>query len=120
MLRSGGALAALLAGASSAVSICGAQPIDTLADLSEGRRNARLGAAIRDAGFVCEKVVETTKTEAPVPAWRVVCNDALVYLASSDENDDALHVEPLPYAEPPNGESVELRELPEQPPETRP
>ena len=90
MLRSGGSLAALLAGASSAVSICGAQPIERLADLSEARRNSRLGAAIRDAGFVCEKVVETTKAEAPVPAWRVVCNDALVYLASSDENDDAL------------------------------
>lgn len=110
----------LLAGASSVAWVCGAQPIDTLADLPEARRSARLVAAIRDAGYLCEEVVAATKAEASVPAWRVVCNDALVYLASSEENDDALHVAPLPYTDPLNGGSVELRELPEQPPETPP
>lgn len=62
-------------------------------------RNAVLANAIHEAGFLCNEVVGASSTETPVRVWRVVCEDLLVYMAMVDEND-ALHVEPVPYVDP--------------------
>ena len=58
-----------------------------------------LARAIHEAGFLCNEVRGASSTEAPVRVWRIVCEDLRVYMALLDE-DDALHVEPVPYVDP--------------------
>ena len=77
-----------------------AQPAAALDAVPDEERNARLIAAIREAGFVCAEIVDVMLAEAAKPAWRVVCNDALVYLAAPADNGRQIRVEPLPYTDP--------------------
>lgn len=114
--RCAGSLASLLVGAGVSAP-CGAQSSQSLDGLPERERNARLIAAIHDAGYVCDEVVESMKATAAMPAWRVVCRDALVYLASDEEGDGALHVAPLPYTDPVT--PVPTEPVPVEPPQRR-
>jgi hypothetical protein len=53
-----------------------------------------LGNAIRATGFVCENVVRAEEIESTGSDWRVVCDEALVYLASMG-TDGAVCIEPV-------------------------
>lgn len=110
---------AALASSLCAAGVCTAQPA-ALDELGVAERNQRLVTAVRDAGYRCEELVDAMPAQAAMPAWRVVCNDALVYLASTSEVDGSLHVEPLPYRDPvgpPVNEPREPAEPPVRPPE---
>lgn len=89
--RAGFALGAIAAGA------CSEQAGPLAVDAAE--RNAALARAIHENGFLCNEVLGASSPETPVRMWRVVCEDLLVYMAMLDEND-ALHVEPVPYVDP--------------------
>jgi len=62
-------------------------------------RDALLRQAIRDAGYLCDEVIDATAPSGTVTGWRVLCTDTLVYLASLDA-EDALHIEPIAYRDP--------------------
>lgn len=53
-----------------------------------------LGNAIRDTGFVCDEVVDAQEIEGTGDAWRVTCDETLVYLASV-RPDGGICVEPV-------------------------
>jgi len=80
-----------------AMSSCSEQAGPPPSDAAE--QNAALASAIHEAGFLCNEVLGANGAETPVRMWRVVCEDFLVYFAALDE-DDALHVEPMPYVDP--------------------
>jgi hypothetical protein len=48
---------------------------------------------------LCDEVLGAESSDTPVRMWRVVCEDLMVYMAMLDD-DDALHIEPLPYVDP--------------------
>jgi precorrin-4 methylase len=75
------------------------QQAESLLSLPDDQRNIRFVEAIRSAGYRCEEIVDVTVAEGGRMVWRVVCNDAHVYLASIDATD-AIHMEPVPYADP--------------------
>jgi hypothetical protein len=81
-----------------ALSSC-SEPVEPLPSDAAAELNAALAKAIHEAGFLCNSVLAASSTETPVRMWRVVCEDLLVYIAMLDE-DDALHVEPVPYVDP--------------------
>jgi hypothetical protein len=76
-----------------------------------GERNSALVSAIREAGYLCDEVLATNSTETPVRMWRVVCDDLLVYMAMLDD-DDALHIEPMPYVDP-QASRISITRLPD-------
>jgi hypothetical protein len=78
---------------------CAEQTTDGFGNLSDDERNDRFVGAIRDAGYRCETVIDVMAVQGGRMGWRVVCNDALVYLASLDAAD-AIDVEPVPYGDP--------------------
>jgi hypothetical protein len=61
--------------------------------MSETFRNTTFLIAIRDAGFVCEDVVEARLSGTDSAAWRARCRDLRAYLLGID-SAGALHVEP--------------------------
>jgi hypothetical protein len=62
-------------------------------------RNALLLQAIRDAGYLCDEIIDVTAPADTATGWRVLCKDMLVYLASLDASD-VLHIEPIAYGDP--------------------
>jgi len=62
-------------------------------------RDRLLLQAIRDAGYLCDEILDTTAAPTGGSMWRVLCNDMLVYIASLD-GADVLHIEPIPYGDP--------------------
>jgi hypothetical protein len=96
-LRFGIAVAMLAAGSMAAG--CTRQASESLSSLTDDERNDRFVDAIRSAGYRCEEIVDVTMAEGGGMVWRVVCNDALVYLASIDATG-GIHMEPVPYADP--------------------
>lgn len=93
---------ALLAAFAAGTMLSCTSPVgESLHGASEGERNELLRAAILHAGFRCTQVLESAAT--PVEAamsWRVICNDAQVFLASF-EQDDRVEVQPMPYGDMP-------------------
>jgi hypothetical protein len=67
---------------------------------SESFRNTSLVAMIRQAGHLCTEIVSATPATADLAAWRVSCEDAMVYLVVHDAAG-GLVVEPLPLVESP-------------------
>jgi hypothetical protein len=98
---------------------CAEQTTDGFGNLPDDERNDRFVGAIRDAGYRCETVIDVMAVQGGRMGWRVVCNDALVYLASLDAAD-AIDVEPVPYGDPrvaPNtllNQQLQRRELEQQ------
>ena len=68
-------------------------------DAPVDQRNQLLLQAIRDAGYLCDEIIDATSPPVGGSVWRVLCNDMLVYVASLDESD-AFHIEPIPYGDP--------------------
>lgn len=68
-----------------------------------------LGNAIRATGFVCEAVVRAEEIESTGSDWRVVCDEALVYLASM-RNDGAICIGPVFQGDAPADASVRTPE----------
>jgi hypothetical protein len=56
--------------------------------MSETFRNTSLVIAIRDAGLRCERVVDVAQGGDGVAAWRVSCDDALVYWTGVGNDGD--------------------------------
>ena len=50
-----------------------------------------LRQAIRDAGYLCDEVIDATAPSQTAIGWRVLCTDMLVYLASLDTEDARAH-----------------------------
>ena len=83
-----------------AAAACLGQSAESLEALPEEQRHEQLLDAIHDAGSLCDELVDARLAEGARPAWRVVCNDALVYLATSEPGSDSLRIAPLPYTDP--------------------
>jgi hypothetical protein len=79
---------------------CTTRSADSLETLSEPERHARLVAAIRDAGYRCDRIIAAVKAEGGIVAWRIACSDALAYLASVEPGQSDIHVDPLAYSDP--------------------
>lgn len=71
---------------------------DELLAMSESFRNTSLVIAIRDAGFRCEHLAGVEQGGDGVAAWRVSCEDALVYWAGIGD-DGEIAVDSLSYTE---------------------
>src|SRR5687767_3438955 len=77
-----------------------AEPADTsIRAAPPEQRDALLLQAIRDAGYLCEQIVDVTSPVEIATGWRVLCRDMLVYVASLDTSD-AVHIEPIAYGDP--------------------
>jgi hypothetical protein len=77
-----------------------AEPADpSLRAAAPEQRDALLLQAIRDAGYLCEEIVDVTMPVEIATGWRVLCKDMLVYLASLDASN-AVHIEPIAYGDP--------------------
>jgi hypothetical protein len=78
---------------------CTERAANSIRTAAAEERNALLLQAIRDAGYLCEEIIDATAPADTATGWRVLCTDMLVYLASLDTND-ALHIEPIAYGDP--------------------
>lgn len=78
---------------------CSRDAIAPIGDAPAAERNALFLQAIRDAGYLCDVVLEADAADGIDNVWRVVCNDMLAYVASL-ESDEAIHIEPVPYVDP--------------------
>jgi hypothetical protein len=78
---------------------CADRPAQSPRTASEDERKEIFLQSIRDAGYLCDRVLDVTAAESVETAWRVLCNDMLVYVASLD-GDEAIHIEPIPYGDP--------------------
>ena len=77
-----------------------AGPVDTsIRNAPPEQRNALLLQTIRDAGYLCEEIVDVTTPAEIATGWRVLCRDMLVYLASLDTSN-TVHIEPIAYGDP--------------------
>ncbi len=108
-------VASLLCGAASLASSCSERVATSIRTAQPEERNLLLRQAIRDAGYLCDEVVDATTPSETAIGWRVLCADMLVYLASLD-TEDALHVEPIAYGDP--ATSLPISRDPEAGPET--
>lgn len=68
-------------------------------DAPAEERNQLLQQAIREAGYLCDEIIDATSPPVGGAVWRVLCNDMLVYVASLDAAD-VFHIEPIPYGDP--------------------
>jgi hypothetical protein len=83
-----------------AASACERAPHTAGVDASPVEARATdLANAIRDAGYLCDTLLEATDVDGTAQSWRVLCNDMLVYVVSADDAG-ALHVEPVAYGAP--------------------
>jgi hypothetical protein len=81
-------------------SACTDRAPPSVRDAPPEERNELLLQAIKDAGYLCEQIVDATAPSGGGgSAWRVLCNDMLVYVASLDAAG-AVHIEPIPYGDP--------------------
>jgi hypothetical protein len=78
---------------------CAERAQQSARDAPVEQRNQLLLQAIRDAGYLCDEIIDATSPPVGGSVWRVLCNDMLVYVASLDA-DDVFHVEPIPYSDP--------------------
>jgi hypothetical protein len=78
---------------------CGERAGTSIRTAPAEQRNELLLQAIRDAGYLCDEVIDVTAPAETTTDWRVLCRDMLVYLASLDTSD-AVHIEPIPYGDP--------------------
>jgi hypothetical protein len=77
-----------------------AEPVEpSVRDAPVEQRNQLLMQAIRDAGYLCDEIIDATSPPVGDSVWRVLCNDMLVYVASLDAAD-VFHIEPIPYGDP--------------------
>jgi hypothetical protein len=61
-------------------------------------RNTTLLVAIRDAGYVCEDLIDARQSGDELAGWRVSCRDALAYSVAVDRSGN-LVVDPMPHWE---------------------
>jgi hypothetical protein len=89
----------LSCGAALLATSCSQRPATSIRSAPPAERNALLLQAIRDAGYLCDEVIDATAPAQANTGWRVLCTDTLVYVASLDAQD-VLHIEPIPYGDP--------------------
>jgi len=110
-------VASLSGCAALAASACAERAQPAAQDASAEGRNGQLLEAIRDAGYLCDRIVAATAPSGGGgSAWRVLCTDMLVYVASLDAAG-AIHIEPIPYGDP-GGFPVQQSRDPNTGPET--
>ncbi len=68
--------------------------------MSQTFRDTTLLTAIRRDGYTCENARDTTPAAADLAAWRVECEDALVYWVGIDK-EGRLSVSPTPLGNEP-------------------
>jgi hypothetical protein len=90
---------------------CTSQPEPPIERSAPEARGARFATAIREAGYLCDEVIEATIVEGARMAWRVVCNDALAYLVVIEGDD--VRAEPMPYTDPVLRTDPRVRPTPE-------
>jgi hypothetical protein len=78
---------------------CAERAEPSVRDAPVEQRNQLLMQAIRDAGYLCDEIIDSTSPPVGDSVWRVLCSDMLVYVASLD-SADVFHIEPIPYGDP--------------------
>jgi hypothetical protein len=108
-----------LAGCALLTGACTERASSSIEDAAPDERNQLLLQAIKDAGYLCEQVIDATAPSGGGgSAWRVLCNDMLVYIASLDAAG-AVHIEPIPYGDPARVVAFPESRDPDQGAETR-